>query len=201
VLEIQYVTLAELKPWEDNPRLNDQAVDAVAKSIELFGFNVPILCDQHLRVIAGHTRLKAAAKLEMGSVPAILLPLTDAQRRAFSVADNKTGEIADWEFPGLREVLEQLGTDGIDLRSLGYCDEELRALLEEVQDLDWDAFDELTALSQSATHVLMPVRVPVGCRDNAKTAIQRYATEHGLSGSDQGILAGDVVLSLLGVTT
>jgi len=85
--------LSKLMPWEDNPRLNDQAVNAVAQSIRTFGFNVPILCDQNLVIIAGHTRWKAAKELDLKAVPVIVLEMTDAQRRAFSLADNKTAEL------------------------------------------------------------------------------------------------------------
>ena len=102
--------------------MNDQAVNAVAESIRSFGFNVPIVCDQNLTIVAGHTRWKAAQKLGMTTVPVIVIEMTDAQRRAFSVADNKTGEIADWDFPKLREVLEELRCEDIDIGSLGFSD-------------------------------------------------------------------------------
>jgi len=95
MLEVQDVELSLLKPWEDNPRINDEAVDAVAKSIKSFGFNVPILCDQELTIIAGHTRWKAAKKIGMKSVPVIVLAITEDQRKAFAVADNKTAELAN----------------------------------------------------------------------------------------------------------
>ena len=105
MLKIQQMDPFALKPWEDNPRINDEAVDAVAESIKSFGFNVPILCDQQFTIIAGHTRWKAAKKLGMKSVPVIMLELSEAQRDAFAVADNKTGEIADWDYPRLRKIL------------------------------------------------------------------------------------------------
>ena len=98
MLKVEEIALTRLHPWDDNPRLNNHAVDAVAKSIRSFGFNVPILCDQNLTIVAGHTRWKAAQKLGMAKVPAIVVEMTDAQRRAFSIADNKTAEIADWIF-------------------------------------------------------------------------------------------------------
>jgi DNA modification methylase len=129
VLQIQEVELIKLHPWEDNPRLNDHAVNAVAQSIRSFGFKVPILCDQNLTIIAGHTRWKAAKKLGMNTVPVIMIEMTDAQRRAFAVADNKTAEIADWDFPKLKEVLEELRSEDIDIKSLGFSDEEIRRLI------------------------------------------------------------------------
>lgn len=132
MLQIQEMQLSKLKPWEDNPRLNDQAVSAVAQSIRTFGFNVPILCDQNLTIVAGHTRWKAAKELDLKVVPVIVLEMTDAQRRAFSVADNKTAEIADWDFPKLREVLAELSSEDVDLGELGFSDEELRRYLGDV---------------------------------------------------------------------
>ena len=62
-MEIRQVPIDKLKPWERNPRINDSAVDAVAKSVETFGFNVPILYDQHMMIVAGHVRWKAAASV------------------------------------------------------------------------------------------------------------------------------------------
>lgn len=129
MLEVQEIELVSLHPWEGNPRVNEHAVDAVAESIRSFGFNVPILCDQNLTIVAGHTRWKAAQKLGMTKVPVIMVKMTDAQRRAFSIADNKTAEIADWDFPKLRDILEELRCEDIDIKSLGFSDEEIRRLL------------------------------------------------------------------------
>ena len=129
MLQVQEIELSRLHPWEGNPRLNEQAVDAVAESIRSFGFNVPILCDQNLTIVAGHTRWKAAQKLGMTKVPVIVVEMTDAQRQAFSIADNKTAEIADWDFPKLRDILEELRYEDIDIKSLGFSDEEVRRLL------------------------------------------------------------------------
>ena len=132
MLQVREVEVSSLSPWEHNPRLNDQAVNAVARSIHAFGFNVPILCDQNLTIVAGHTRWKAAKQLNLETVPVIVLNMTDAQRRAFSVADNKTAEIADWDFPKLRDVLTTLSSEDVDLGDLGFSDEELRRHLEGV---------------------------------------------------------------------
>lgn len=129
MLKVQEMEISRLMPWEGNPRVNDHAVDVVSKSIQSFGFNVPILCDQNLTIIAGHTRWKAAKKLGMTTVPMITLEMTDAQRRAFSVADNKTTEIAEWDFPKLRDVLARLQTEDIALKDVGFTDAELRRLL------------------------------------------------------------------------
>lgn len=129
MLHLQEVEISKLRPWEDNPRRNDHAVAAVAESIRSFGFNVPILCDENLTIVAGHTRWKAAQKLGMTKVPVIVVEMTDAQRRAFSVADNRTAEIADWDFSKLRDILEELRSEDVDIKSLGFSDEELKRLL------------------------------------------------------------------------
>ncbi len=129
MLEVREIELVDLHPWDDNPRLNEHAVDAVAESIRSFGFNVPILCDQSLTIVAGHTRWKAAKKIGMDKVSVIVVEMTDDQRHAFAIADNKTAEIADWDFPKLREVLEELRSEEIDIKSLGFSDEEIRRLI------------------------------------------------------------------------
>ena len=129
MLKVQEIETGKLHPWEGNPRLNEHAVDAVAESIRSFGFNVPILCDQNLTIVAGHTRWKAAQKLGLEKVPVIVAEMTDAKRRAFAIADNKTAEIADWDFPKLKEVLEELRSEDVDIKALGFSDEEIRRLI------------------------------------------------------------------------
>lgn len=129
MLQLQEIKTSDLHPWEDNPRSNDHAVNAVAQSIRSFGFNVPIICDQNMTIVAGHTRWKAAQKLAMDRVPVIVIEMTDTQRRAFSVADNKVAEIADWDFPKLRDVLQELRSEDFDIKALGFSDEEIRRLL------------------------------------------------------------------------
>lgn len=104
--------LSELTPYANNPRLNDGAVDAVAASIKAFGFKVPIIIDKDGVIVAGHTRLKAAQKLGMKTVPCIVADdLTPEQIKAFRLADNKVGELADWDFEKLDLELEELDFD------------------------------------------------------------------------------------------
>lgn len=89
----------ELIPYINNPRNNDNAVDAVASSIKNFGFKVPIIIDKDNEIVTGHTKLKAAKKLGIEKVPCIIADdLTDEQIKAFRLADNKVGEIATWDF-------------------------------------------------------------------------------------------------------
>jgi len=129
MLEVREIDRDNLRPWEDNPRLNDYAIDAVAESIRSFGFNVPILCDQNMTIIAGHTRWEAAQKIGMEKVPVIVIEMSDTQRRAFAIADNKTAGIADWDFPKLKDVLNELMSEDVEIRKLGFSDEEIRRLI------------------------------------------------------------------------
>lgn len=93
------IPVKDLIPYEKNPRKNDAAVKYVARSIEEFGFKVPLVIDSEKVVICGHTRLKAAKKLDLKKVPCIIADdLTEEQIRAFRLADNKVSEQAEWDF-------------------------------------------------------------------------------------------------------
>lgn len=128
----EWAPIDSITPWERNPRTNDHAVQAVADSIQRFGWGNPILVRRADRVvIGGHTRLKAARLLGMDKVPVRLMDLDPAQAAALALADNKLGELADWDDEGLRDVIAELEADGIDLEGLGWSDEELSSLLAE----------------------------------------------------------------------
>ena len=97
-MQIVEKKITELKEYENNPRNNDDAVEAVAESIEQFGFKVPIVIDSNGVIIAGHTRRKAAVRLGLDTVPCIIADdLTPEQIQAFRLADNKTAELAEWD--------------------------------------------------------------------------------------------------------
>ena len=98
-MKIEQRKLAEIIPYEQNPRQNDDAVDAVAKSIREFGFRQPIVVDAEGVIICGHTRWKAAQKLGLEKVPVhVAKDLTPEQIKAYRIADNKTAELAEWDF-------------------------------------------------------------------------------------------------------
>lgn len=100
--KVTYIDVDSLIPYANNPRLNDNAVDAVAASIKEFGFKVPIVVDGDNVIINGHTRLKAAHKLRLKQVPVIVADdLTPEQVKAFRLADNKTSELAEWDLDKL----------------------------------------------------------------------------------------------------
>ena len=109
----------KLRPYVNNPRKNDKAVKKVAESIRMFGFNVPITVDKDGVIATGHTRLKAAILLGMTEVPVIVLAdLTEEQINAWRLVDNRTAEIAEWDFDKLAEELKQI-TD-IDLSEFDF---------------------------------------------------------------------------------
>ena len=108
-MQIVYKDIASLAPYENNPRRNESAVDAVAASISEFGFKVPIVIDRGGVIIAGHTRLAAAKKLHLEEVPVIVADdLTDEQVKAYRLADNKVAELATWDYEALEKELDEL---------------------------------------------------------------------------------------------
>lgn len=110
--KIVYLKTDEITPYSNNPRSNDSAVEMVADSIREFGFRNPIIVDKDRVVIAGHTRLKAAEKLGLAEVPVIVAEdLTEDQARAFRLVDNRTAEVADWDFEKLAEELQAVDLD------------------------------------------------------------------------------------------
>lgn len=97
-MNIINIPIAKIKPYKKNPRKNDHAVDAVAASIKEFGFLVPMVIDKNNEIVCGHTRYKAAKSLGMKEVPCVIAEeLTEDQIKAFRLADNKVGEIAQWD--------------------------------------------------------------------------------------------------------
>lgn len=111
-MEIKQIKVTELKPYKNNPRKNEQAVDAVAASIKEFGFKVPIIIDKDYEIVAGHTRLKAAVKLGLAEVPCIIADdLTDDQIKAFRIADNSSSQVSEWDYSLLEQELASIDFD------------------------------------------------------------------------------------------
>ena len=115
-LEIAYIETKKLKLNPNNPRKNDEAVDTVAKSIEKYGFKNPVIADKNLIVYCGNTRLKAAKKLKLQTIPVIIADdLTPEQIREYALIDNKSNEIAEWDTELLAQELEELDLSDFDL--------------------------------------------------------------------------------------
>jgi ParB-like chromosome segregation protein Spo0J len=116
--------LDEIKPYENNPRNNDGAVEAVSNSIKRFGFKVPIVVDSDGVIVAGHTRYKAAKLLGLQKVPCIVADdLTDEQVKAFRLADNKVSELATWDDEKLDIELD--GLADFDMSEFGFSLDDL----------------------------------------------------------------------------
>jgi len=127
---VQLRNIDEIKPYERNPRLNDNAVDAVAASLKEFGFRQPIVIDGDGVIVCGHTRYKAAKKLGLAKVPVhVAKDLTPEQVKAYRLADNKTGELSGWDFEILPIELAELQAGGFDMEMLAFDEEELGKLL------------------------------------------------------------------------
>lgn len=118
-MEIKTLKLKDLKPYEKNPRRNDDAVELVANSIKEFGFKVPIVIDRNNVIVCGHTRYMACKQLKIKEVPCVVADdLTDNQIKAFRLADNKVAEKAEWDYDLLNTELDDIVN--IDMEDFGF---------------------------------------------------------------------------------
>ena len=131
-LTIVQMSPADIKPYEKNPRINDEAVGPVAKSIQEFGFRSPIIVDKNHTIICGHTRLKAAQKLGLKTVPVhIAADLTPEQTKALRLVDNRTSELSRWDLELLGLEVEDLGELNFSIDEFGFSELELAQILGE----------------------------------------------------------------------
>lgn len=108
-MKVKNIEISKIIPYDKNPRSNDKAVKYVKKSIEKFGFKVPLVIDKNNVIVTGHTRHKAALELGFDSLPCVVADdLTESQINAFRIADNKVGEIATWNIKLLQEEMRLL---------------------------------------------------------------------------------------------
>lgn len=114
-MEIESIKIKDIKPYENNPRRNDGAVEAVKASIREFGFKVPLVIDKNNVIVCGHTRYSACKELKINEIPCIRADdLTDDQIKAFRIADNKVSELAEWDFERLQVELDDISLDMSD---------------------------------------------------------------------------------------
>ena len=124
-MNIKEVNITDIHPYENNPRHNDEAVQAVAESIREFGFKVPVVIDRDGVIVAGHTRIKAANLLGLNTVPCVIADdLTEEQIKAFRLADNKTAELATWDEEALARELEAITEIDMSLYGFDFPEEE-----------------------------------------------------------------------------
>lgn len=172
-MNIEHVKTGSVKPYDKNPRRNDDSVEFVANSIKEFGFQQPIVVDKDMIVIAGHTRLKAAKKLKLKEVPVVIADnLTEEQVKAYRLADNKTNEFSVWDFDLLDEEL--LNVCDKEMELFGFLDEEtsfIDDLLEE--DFTKDMGDVMSDIYNITFSFPIEKKEPLikYIKDNGKTDI------------------------------
>jgi len=155
-LKIIYKHISEIKPYANNPRQNDSAVDAVAASIQEFGFKIPIVIDAKNEIIAGHTRIKAARKLGITEIPCIIADdLTEAQIKAFRIADNRVAELSTWDSTLLTLELQELANMDFNIELTGFSEEDMTV---DMQPYD---INELLQELDTTTTIEKPVWVSI----------------------------------------
>lgn len=157
-MELKYINISEIKPYENNPRNNDEASKKVAESIKEFGFKVPIIVDKNNVIIAGHTRYKAAKYLKIESIPVIKAEdLTPEQVKAFRIMDNKSSELASWDYEALLKEMESLKLENYDIEFTGFELEEVESLFDEYnpkeiqEDESFNIEEELQSIEEPIT--------------------------------------------------
>lgn len=130
--ETRYTDPKNLIPYENNPRDNRLAIEDVVNSIREYGFTAPILVNEDLVILAGHTRREAAILAGLDSVPYIVIDgLTEAQQKAYRLADNKLSELSLWDEDLLKQELEDLMSEDYDISLTGFTDVDLNGLFPE----------------------------------------------------------------------
>ena len=167
-MEIKMMKLEQLKPYENNPRFNDNAVEYVANSIKKFGFKVPLVIDKNNVIVTGHTRYKASMELGLKEVPCIIADdLSEKQIQAFRIADNKTNDMAEWNDDLLSIELKDVMED-IDMTDFGFGDFELSMLID---DMEPDKYDDdlIEKYSSNADEFLTNKRVIITYKTDEET--------------------------------
>ena len=151
-MDVKLMTIDDVRPYEANPRINDQAVDAVANSLREFGFRQPIVVDEQNVIIVGHTRWKAAKKLGLAKVPVhVAKDLSPERVKAYRIADNQTATLAEWNYELLPIEIKDLQAMDYDLDLLGFDAEAMAMMLDPgVQDGQCDP-DDVPAPPDEAT--------------------------------------------------
>ncbi|MAS82738.1 MAG: hypothetical protein CMF45_08615 [Legionellales bacterium] len=187
-MQIEEVGTEELKPYEKNSRTHSKKqIGQIAKSIEEFGFTNPILIDEDNGVIAGHGRLMAAKSLKQESVPCIRLTgLTEKQRKAYIIADNKIAEGSGWDDDMLKLELEDLVGGDFDLESTGFDTGELDKILNIDEEVVVGEDNMPTQTQQSEEYEASSIRqiILIYGKDDYEEIVKAmgaYAERHGLA--------------------
>tara|TARA_R110000796_G_scaffold27504_1_gene75797 strand:- start:2297 stop:2911 length:615 start_codon:yes stop_codon:yes gene_type:complete len=148
MLEIQYIATDNLIPYINNSRTHSEAqIHQITASIVEFGFTNPVLIDEKGMIIAGHGRVEAAKVLGIDEIPTITLKgLTDIQRQAYVIADNKLSLNSDWDYENLRQEIENLTETDFDIDLIGFSEVEIMNLLDMSEDTsasdEWEGMPE-----------------------------------------------------------
>jgi len=168
-----YLPVADLRLWPKNPRKNDGAVEQIAASIARFGFAAPVVVQKSTGfVLCGNTRLKAARHLGLAEVPARVLDLSDAEAEALAIADNKLGELADWDAEALAAILRDLDAQGAETKGLGFTDDELVQMLQEMPDVNLDELTDLTNINGESEYMVFRMSVRKAEKDEVERAAE-----------------------------
>lgn len=193
----------DLIPYVNNSRTHsDEQITQVASSIKEFGFTNPILIDEDNGIIAGHGRLLASKKLNLDEVPCIVLNgLSEAQRKAYVIADNQLALNAGWDLDQLRFEVETLQDDDFDLSLLGFDDDVITKLLDidaelpELPDGDRDPFQQKTftlhdeqadCIDDAIKKAKTDPRIDTGINENSNGNAIAWICEQFLKGGDNG---------------
>ena len=152
IAEVQEVTLTSLVPYERNAKIHgaDQ-IEKLKASIQEFGFLTPCLIDRDYNIIAGHGRVMAARELGMETVPCVFVEgLSDTQRRAYILADNRLGELGEWDMDAVNLELTELDDLDFDITLTGFD------LPEEDEDLTFEIEDDVEDVGRLETHYGVP---------------------------------------------
>lgn len=157
-LKVKYIPIGDLKDWDENPRINDEAAGKLTKLIEVHGFINPIIITPDMKVRAGHTRIKAAKLMGIEKVPAMIVEFdSEEQAQAFSLADNKAGEWAEWDFKKLVDILLRLDIGDFDMDITGFQMDEIEDMVNKfgerpvTEEEDFDAEEEVEKIETAFT--------------------------------------------------
>ena len=153
--ELKYIDPTELIPYENNPRDNRLSIEKLKDGIRAVDYINPILVDQNYVILAGHSRREAAVELGLDKVSYIMFDdLTEPQKKLYRIMDNKIGEFSVWDEDRLKEELESLLDEDIDITLAGFTDVDLTALLKDLDD-DLEDIEEPEKITEEKTTLPM----------------------------------------------
>ena len=141
-MKIEQIKLEDIKPYQRNPRVNDGVIEDLIRSIDKFGFNVPLVLDKHKVIITGHSRYKALTKMGKKEAPCVISDMDELKAKEYRIVDNRLSEKSSWDFENLQSELRELET------AVGFTDEELQDLLN-VTDTDEVTDDMIAEMSDN----------------------------------------------------